>query len=207
MDIFTNLEPHCAMIVGRRGCGKSVYAIQLLETVFKKHFDSVVIICPTFEINAAYNRDWINNKQDRNVHIVPKQVFDRCDLNTILLHLSKQFECCGQTLFLIDDCAFLGGVRHKETALNQLAFTSRHAGISIWVITQKYNAVSKDFREQLSWIALFYCKDKDSFLIANDENSVLTADERIEAANFLKDVPHGKLLIRTDLPVEYKLLN
>jgi hypothetical protein len=206
MDIFSNLQPHCGMICGRRGSGKSVFACQLLETNFKDHFDSIIIICPTFHINKAFQREWITNKKDKNVHIVGKKTFDRYDLSDILLYLSKRFECCGHTLFLIDDCAFLGGVRHKETTLNQLAFTSRHAGISIWVITQKYNAVSKDFREQLSWIVLFYCKDKDSFIYANDENSVLDGNERTVAGDFLKSNAHGKLVIRTDPPIQYKLL-
>ena len=203
MDILDNLQPHCAMIVGRRGSGKSIFACQLLETQFREHFDSIVIICPTFKINKAYsNRPWIKN--DKNVHIVSN--LEKFNLNEVLIYLSKKFECCGHTLFLIDDCAFLGDVRHKETALNKLAFTSRHAGISIWVISQKYNAVSKDFREQISWMALFYCKDKDSFNYANDENNVLSGDEKIIAADFLKNNAHGKLLIRTDPPINYKLI-
>ena len=152
MDNLNSLQPHCAMIVGRRGCGKSVFACQLLESQFKDHFDSVIIICPTFAINKAYDRVWITGKKDKNVHIVSESIFKKFDLSKILLFLSKKFECCGHTLLLIDDCSFLGDIRHKETVLNKLAFTSRHAGISIWVITQKYNAVSKDFREQLSWI-------------------------------------------------------
>lgn len=206
MNIFSNLQPHCAMIVGRRGSGKSMFACELLETEFKEHFDSVVIICPTFNINKAYDRVWINSRKDKNVHIVGESALNKYDLSDILMHLYKRFQCCGHTLFLIDDCAFLSGVRRKETALNQLGFISRHAGISIWVITQKYNAVSKDFREQLSWVALFYCKDKDSFLYANDENCVLNADEKIMAADFLKNNAHSKLLIRTDPPISFKLL-
>jgi hypothetical protein len=206
MDFFSGLPAHCAMIIGRRGCGKSMFACELLETSFKDHFDSVVIICPTYEINSAYDRKWIDNKTDKNVYVVGKKTFEQYDLNRILLHLAKRFECCGETLFLVDDCAYLGSVRNRDTALTKLAFTSRHAGISIWVITQKYNSVSKCFREQSSWVILFYCKDKDSFLYATDENNVLNADDKLKAAEFLKNTPHGKLLIRTDTPIEFKLL-
>ena len=206
MNFFSNLPPHCAMIIGRRGCGKSVFACELLETHFKDHFDSVVVICPTFEINTAYDREWIKSKKDKNVYVVSKKAFNKYDLNTILKNLTSRFECCGNTLFLLDDCAYLGTVRNKDTELNKFAYTSRHAGISIWVITQKYNSISKMFREQSSWIALFYCKDKDSFVYATDENNVLSADDKIKADNFLKNTPHSKLVIRTDPPIGFKLL-
>ena len=206
MDFFSNLQPHCAMIIGRRGSGKTVFALDLLENEFRGQFDSVVLLCPTYQINKSFDRNWIKSKQDKNVYIVTKSTFDKYNLNEILQFLTTKFECCGHTLFLLDDCACLSGVRHKETALSELAFTSRHAGISVWVITQKYNAVSKDFRDQLSWLALFYCKDKDSFVFANDENSVLNAEEKNEATEFLKSNAHGKLLIRTDPPIKYKLL-
>ena len=206
MNFFSGLQPHCAMIIGRRGSGKTMFACELLETSFRNHFDSIVIICPTFEINAAYDRPWIINKQDKNVYVVGKQTFEKYDLDKILLHLTNRFECCGHTLFLLDDCAYLGSVRNRDTALTKLAYTSRHSGISIWIITQKYNSVSKCFREQSSWVALFYCKDKDSFLYATDENNVLDADDKVEAAEFLKSSPRGKLLIRTDPSIEFKLL-
>ena len=51
----------------------------------------------------------------------------------------------------------------KRDMLSELAFSGRHAGQSVWVLTQKYNSVLKDLREQTKWIAVFHCKDRDSF--------------------------------------------
>jgi len=38
------------------------------------------------------------------------------------------------TLFVIDDCANLEDVKKKATSLTDLAFSTRHYGISVWVI-------------------------------------------------------------------------
>jgi hypothetical protein len=43
-----------------------------------------------------------------------------------------------------------------------LAFSGRHLGISVWFITQKYNAVIKDFRDNIRALVQFYEKDEDS---------------------------------------------
>ena len=52
-----------------------------------------------------------------------------------------------QTLFITDDCSAEGEINKKRDALSELAFSSRHRNHSLWVLTQKYNSVSKDVRE------------------------------------------------------------
>ena len=64
------------------------------------------------------------------------------------------------TLFIIDDCSATKALTKKDM-LSELAFSGRHADISVWVLTQKYNSVLKDLREQTRWVALFHCKDCD----------------------------------------------
>ena len=54
-----------------------------------------------------------------------------------------------QTLFIIDDCSAEGEINKKRDALLELAFSGRHRNHSLWVLTQKYNSVSKDVREQI----------------------------------------------------------
>ena len=38
---------------------------------------------------------------------------------------------------------------------------------------QKYNSVSKDVREQIKWLCLFFTKDRDSFEDCLRENDVI----------------------------------
>ena len=40
-------EPHTALFVAPTGVGKTHLALSLLETEYRKHFDFIVIICPT----------------------------------------------------------------------------------------------------------------------------------------------------------------
>jgi general stress protein 26 len=54
-----------------------------------------------------------------------------------------------------------------------LAFSGRHLIISVWFITQKYNAVVKDFRDNIRALVQFYEKDEDSLKAALSENGVI----------------------------------
>ena len=63
-----------------------------------------------------------------------------------------------QTLFIIDDCSAECEINKKRDALSEPAFSGRHRNHSLWVLTQKYNSVSKDLREQIKWLCLFFYK-------------------------------------------------
>ena len=92
--------------------------------------------------------------------------------------------------------------------LSELAFSGRHAGQSVWVLTQKYNSVLKDLREQTKWIAVFHCKDRDSFEdCLREENDVVpTREERTALRKLLSEAKHTKLILSTDQPVADQLL-
>ena len=61
--------PHNAMFVGVMACGKTEFLLQLLETVYKNHFEFTVILCQTISDNKTYlSRKWIFD--NKNVFIV-----------------------------------------------------------------------------------------------------------------------------------------
>ena len=191
--IFSNLQPHCAAIIGMRGSGKTVFTLNLLSDEFSDYFDHIVIISPTVRHDPAYRRKWINK-----CHIIDPT---GRDLDAILHQLTRQYKDSKKyTLFLLDDMAFDNAIKSKKPALEELAFTSRHYGISIWIISQKYNSINKSFRDNLSWLALFYCKDKDSFENTLDENNVVPKNQRIKISNILCDRPHSAVVIKNDHP-------
>ena len=105
-----------------------------------------------------------------------------CDLEGKLnewIRLFKYTLKSHQTLFIIDDCSAEGEIDKKRDALLELSFSSRHRNHSLWVLTQKYNSVSKDVREQIKWLGLFFTKDRDSFEDCLRENDVIPdKDER-----------------------------
>ena len=160
--------PHSAMFVGVMASSKTEFLLRLLETVYKNHFEFIVILCPTISDNKMYlSRKWIFDN---------KNVFIMCGIEGKLnewIRLFKNTLKGHQTLFIIGDCSAEGEINKKRDALSELAFSSRHRNHSLWVLRQKYNLVSKDIREQIEWLCLFFTKDRDSFEDCSRENDVI----------------------------------
>ena len=160
--------PHSAIFVGVTACGKTEFFLRLLETIYKNHFEFIVILCPTIFDNKTYlSRKWIFD--NKNVFIV-------CDLEGEFNEWIKLFKNTlkgHQTLCIIDDCLAEGEINKKRDALSELAFSGCHRNHFLWVLMQKYNPVSKDVREQIKWFCLFFTKDRDSFEDCLRENDVI----------------------------------
>ena len=74
-------------------------------------------------------------------------------------------------------------------------------------LTQKYNSVSKDVREQIKWLCLFFTKDRDSFEECLRENDVIPdKNERNRLKKCLQDRPYSKLILKCYQPTDYYLL-
>ena len=112
-----------------------------------------------------------------------------------------------QTLFIIDDCSAEGEINKKGDALSELAFIGRHRNHSLWVLTQKYNSISKVVREQLKWLCLFFTKDRNSFEDCLRENDVIPdKNKRDRLKKCLQDKPCSKLILKCYQPTGYCLL-
>ena len=74
---------------------------------------------------------------------------------------------------MIDDCSAEGEINKKRDVLSELTFSGRHRNHSLWVLTQKYNPVSKNIREQMRWLCLFFTKHRDSFEDCLRENDII----------------------------------
>ena len=100
--------PHSAMFVGVMACRKTEFLLRLLETVYKNHFEFIVILCPTILDNNMYlSRKWIFD--DKNVSIVSHV---KGKLNE-WIGLFKSALKGHQTLFIIDDCS-ADGEKNKK---------------------------------------------------------------------------------------------
>ena len=198
---FIPKDPHCALFLGQTGAGKTVFCLDLLETYFKDVFHHLVIICPTINDNKTYQeRAWI--KKDKEVY----QVIPNNNFNDILKYFHEKFKN-EPTLFLIDDCSAERDLTIKKKELSKLAFSGRHTGHSVWILTQKYNSVLTDFREQIRWLVMFKCKDKDTFDECLKENDVIeTKEEKEFIRKKLKEKPYTKLIICNDVPTKWALL-
>ena len=90
-------EPHTAMYIVQTNCGKTHLVLELIEEEYNKHFDYIVIICPTLRENDTYHaKKWIKN--DENVWLVdPKD-----NLYQWMKKLSELLQFF-EVLFIIDD--------------------------------------------------------------------------------------------------------
>ena len=194
--------PFNMLISGITGCGKTHMVLDLLEVEYRKKFDYVIIICPTFPSNKTYHRKFILN----DVDVFPIVINDK--LNEILDVVLKKFgDSREQTLIIIDDCANLYDAKLKATALTKLAFHGRHLNLSTWVITQKYNAIVKDFRENIRVLIMFYDKDSVSRDAAFKENDIgITLSEKETIVKKLKNDINSKLVMQLFPPFAYEVL-
>ena len=107
--------PHSAMLVGCTSCGKTEFLLRLLETVFKNHFEFIVILCLMILDNKTYiSRKWILDY---------KNIFIVCDVDGKLnewIKLCKNTSKGHQTLFVINDCSAEGEIIKKRDALSEL---------------------------------------------------------------------------------------
>ena len=65
-------KAHTMIFTGRTGCGKTYLVLGLTEREYNKHFDHIIIICPTLRWNKMHHsKDWIKN-DDKVWLIEPK---------------------------------------------------------------------------------------------------------------------------------------
>ena len=203
---------HCAIICGQTGCGKTEFVLDLLETAYKGVFEHIIILCPTIQWNKAYkSRSWIGNiHKPKNKNIIIVNPINRNGeemLQELLRYFFNKY-AGSPTLYIIDDCSATRELTKKKDMLSQLAFSGRHAEQSVWVISQRYNSVLKDLREQTKWLCMFYTKDRDSFESCLRENDVIpTLEERQRIKEKLAKVKHRKLILKTDQPTNYWLVD
>ena len=201
--------PHCAIICGQIGCGKTEFVLNLLEGEYRGVFEHIVILCPTIQWNRAYkNREWIGDvrkPKSKNITIVNPLMNGEEKLQELLRMFFNKY-AGHPTLYIIDDCSATKELTKKRDMLSELAFSGRHAEQSVWVISQRYNSVLKDLREQTKWLCMFYTKDRDSFENCLRENDVIpTLEERQRMQEELKKKKHRKLILKTDQPTNYWL--
>ncbi|CAC5385534.1 unnamed protein product [Mytilus coruscus] len=203
-----------------RGCGKTEFVLDLLEGEYSGVFKYIVILCPTIQWNKAYkNREWIGDvrkPKTKNLIIVNPIVevreangslYEEEKLQELLRMFFKKY-AGHPTLYIIDDCSATKELTKKKDMLSELAFSGRHAEQSVWVISQRYNSVLKDLREQTKWLCMFYTKDRDSFDNCLRENDVIpTLEERQRIKEELKKKKHRKLILKTDQPTDYWLID
>ena len=115
-------EPHTIKFIGQAGCGKTHFVLELIEKEYNKHFDYIVIICPTLlEINKTYHaKEWIKN--DDKVWLVdPKD-----NLYQWIKKLSELLRFL--EVLIINDIIANESLDKRRQPLLELSISGRHRG-------------------------------------------------------------------------------
>jgi len=60
------------------------------------------------------------------------------------------------TLFILDDCAVSKDLKRRSNQFMDLAFSGRHKGISVWVLTQQLTSIAKPLRDNVALVVAFH---------------------------------------------------
>ena len=115
-------KPHTSMFIGQAGCGKTHLVLELIEKEYKKHFDYIVIICPTLRENSTYHaKEWIKDN-DQVWLVEPKD--NLYQWSKKLSGLLRFFE----VLFIVDDIIANENLDKRIQPLSELSISGRHRG-------------------------------------------------------------------------------
>ena len=112
-----------------------------------------------------------------------------------------------KVLFIIDDIIANESLDKRRQPLLDLSISGRHRGHYLWLLTQSYSVIPKNFRRQARAIFVWYRKERADLKTIHDENDVLIDDELVVVRGNLRKSKHACLYIRNKFPRGFKLLN
>ena len=142
---------HC-IITGPTNCGKTRYVIDQLRGSFRHVFEWIVLICPTYSKNKTY-RGFA--KGDKRFVVLSPDASNVEEIND-LLGICEDFFSGKNTLIILDDCAVSKDLKNRTNKFINLAFSGRHAGLSVWVLTQQLTSIAKPFRDNVACVVAFH---------------------------------------------------
>ena len=186
--------PFNALIIGPTKSGKTQFLVNQLHGRFKGKFDYIVLTCPTF----AYNRTLYRfGERDPRLYVI---ICEQHKVEICLKVASIAFEGTN-TLIVLDDCAASKDVKGRTGELVKLGFSARHAGISVWVLTQQLSSIAKPFRENVDAIVLFYMPSaKTTKAIFEEYAGELSRDELKQMISRLKERKFAHLIFGVSFP-------
>ena len=160
-------EPHTVLFVAPTGVGKTHFALELLESEYRDHFDFIMIISPTLAHNETYkSRGWVWTDPD----VIPIEPGNQ--LHYLIEKISKllaEFK----TLFLIDDIIGDEALNKRRQLLLELAISGRLRNHLLWLLMQSYTAIPKNIRRQAKMLYVWYPKHRTDLNTIHDENDII----------------------------------
>ena len=122
------------------------------------------------------------------------------------LKIMKIFLEGAKMIIILDDCAASKDVKGATGELVNLAYSTQPIGISVWVVTQKYSAITTDFRQNTAVLVLFYTPAaKTVKAVFDDWAGELSNDEHKDLISKLKERKFSNIMFSSRHPFSVKL--
>ena len=199
MNELVDKIPFNCIITGPTNCGKTQYLVDQLRGHFRGAFEYIVLICPTYSHNKTY-RDFA--KGDKRFWVLSPDSSDQDEINN-LPTLCSSFFSGENTLIILDDCAVSKDLKKRSNKFINLAFSGRHIGLSVWVLTQQLTSIAKPFRENVACVVSFYNPSETAMKMLFEEyGGALDADKRKRYKRLLKKEKYARLCFSLRHPFE-----
>ena len=200
MDELIHKTPFHCIITGPTNCGKTEYLVSKLRGSFRRVFEYIILICPTY----------VHNKTYKGFARGDKRFFVFCpnndeEIQEILQDCKTVFSGTN-TLIILDDCAVTKEIKKRSNELIRLAFSGRHEGFSVWVLTQQLTSISKPFRDNIACIIAFHNPSQvGTKTMFEDHCNGIPPEARGVITNELKTNEYSRLCISQRHPFDWNL--
>ena len=164
-------ELHTTIFTGPMGCGKTHLVLDLIEKEYNKHFDYIIIICPTLRWNKTYHgKDWIRNDDKVGLQNLKTGSISELKSYRNCQHAQKHY-----LSFMIS--SLMKDLTRGGSLYQNLVISGRHRGHYLWLLTQSYSAIPKTLRRQNKAIFVWHPKQRADLKMIHDENNMLSDHE------------------------------
>lgn len=116
--------------------------------------------------------------------------------------INEMLKQCGEffsgtnTLIILDDCAMCKDLKKRSNKFIELAFSGRHKGLSVWVLTQQLTSIAKPFRDNVACVVAFDTNDEvDTEALYKHYGHNIDAESRKYISEILDTEPYSRLCI------------
>ncbi len=190
------------MIIGRTGCGKTRYMLDMLEKDYFGYFDYIFLICPTYFWNKTY-QNW-KYKDSKKFYPLPCK---QDSVEKILKYIVEIYKGTN-SLIILDDCAAIQTVKNRTSELVKVAFHAKHYELSSIVITQQMTSIAKPYRENATKLLTFYNPSRKDMKAIVDEflGDDITKEECEDIIRKLRNNKYVRLEILACEPYTHQVI-
>ena len=124
------------------------------------------------------------------------------EINELLAHAADLLSG-SNSLIILDDCAVSKDLKSRSNKFIDLAFSGRHQGLSVWVLTQQLTSIAKPFRDNVAAVIAFHNPSQIGTKgIFEDYGGDLNAETRKRLTHLLKTERYSRLCFCLRFPFQ-----